>query len=140
MGLSMQRSPTRVPRRLPLGATYVVEGYGGAEGKLRVIARYLLLPDGNRINLRGDLSGRLRRRPRGHKRPGGGPMRSDPSRNGAHRAARKISLGAELSDGTNVDVIAPGEAPQPLTLNHPASNPGRSGDWGSFFKARCHSG
>jgi hypothetical protein len=29
----------------------VVEGYGGGEGSLRVIARYVLLPDGQRINL-----------------------------------------------------------------------------------------
>jgi len=56
MGVSLQRSPSGLPRRLPIGATYVVEGYGGGEGKLRVIARYLLLPDGNRINVPGDLS------------------------------------------------------------------------------------
>ncbi len=58
MGLSTARSSGNVPRRLPVGATYVVEGYGGGEGKLRVIARYLLLPDGNRINVPGDLSRR----------------------------------------------------------------------------------
>jgi len=56
MGVSLQRSPARLPRRLPIGARYVVEGYGGGEGKLRVIARYLLLPDGNRINVPGELS------------------------------------------------------------------------------------
>jgi hypothetical protein len=56
MGLSMQHPSTDVPRRLPLGATYVVEGYGGGEGELRVIARYLLLPDGSRINVPGELS------------------------------------------------------------------------------------
>lgn len=56
MGMSLQHSPTRLPRRLPIGARYVVEGYGGGEGKLRVIARYLLLPDGNRINVPGELS------------------------------------------------------------------------------------
>jgi hypothetical protein len=56
VGVSLQRSPTRLPRRLPIGAAYVVEGYGGGEGKLRVIARYLLLPDGNRINVPEDVS------------------------------------------------------------------------------------
>jgi hypothetical protein len=33
----------------------------------------------------------------------------------------------------DVDCQAPGEAPQPLTLNHPASNPGRVSDRGSSF-------
>jgi len=33
----------------------------------------------------------------------------------------------------DVDGQAPGEAPQPLTLNHPASNPGRVSDRGSSF-------
>ena len=56
MGQSTARSSATVPRCLPVGATFVVEGYGGGEGKLRVIARYLLLPDGNRINVPGDLS------------------------------------------------------------------------------------
>ena len=51
MSLPMNRSPDRVPRRLPIGAKYVVEGYGGGEGNLRVIARYVLLPDGRRINV-----------------------------------------------------------------------------------------
>ena len=55
MGVSSQRSPGRLPWRLPVGATYVVEGYGGGEGKLRVIARYLLLPDGTRINVPANL-------------------------------------------------------------------------------------
>jgi len=33
--------------------------------------------------------------------------------------------------------LAPGEAPQPLTLNHPALNPGCSSGWGSsFFEGR----
>ena len=55
-GGMMHHLPNRVPRRLPIGARYVVEGYGGAEGNLRVIARYLLLPDGQRINVPPDLS------------------------------------------------------------------------------------
>jgi len=42
-------------------------------------------------------------------------------------------LGAEPLASTDVDGLAPGEAPQPLTLNHPASNPGRLGGRGSFL-------
>jgi len=48
--------PDRVPHRLPVGSTYVVEGYGGENGGLRVIARYLLLPNGQRINVPAELS------------------------------------------------------------------------------------
>jgi hypothetical protein len=40
---------------------------------------------------------------------------------------------AEQPLGTIVDCDAPGDAPQPLTLNHPASNPGCSSGWGSSF-------
>ena len=41
MGLPIDRLSSRLPRRFPVGAKYVVEGYGGEEGKLRVIARYV---------------------------------------------------------------------------------------------------
>ena len=43
-----------LPERLPIGATYVVEGRGGAEGNFRTIARYLVLPSGQRINVPAD--------------------------------------------------------------------------------------
>jgi hypothetical protein len=56
MGLPIYRMPGRLPRRFPVGATYVVEGFGGAEGDLRVIARYVVLPGGRRINVPADLS------------------------------------------------------------------------------------
>jgi hypothetical protein len=56
MGLSIGRPSGRLPRRFPVGATYVVEGYGGAEGNLRVIARYVVLPSGQRINVPSELS------------------------------------------------------------------------------------
>jgi hypothetical protein len=58
MSLPMDPSSDRVPRRLPIGAKYVVEGYGGGEGNLRVIARYVLLPDGRRINVPAAASSR----------------------------------------------------------------------------------
>ncbi len=40
-------------------------------------------------------------------------------------AAKKSGRGEELANGPCVEGVAPGEAPQPLTLNHPALNPGR---------------
>ena len=68
MHLSASSKPNRLPRRFPVGATYVVEGCGGAEGQLRVFSRYVVLPDGRRINLADDFSGpaspRVRRRTR----------------------------------------------------------------------------
>ena len=48
-----------LPERLPVGATYVVEGFGGEEGNFRVIARYIVLPGGHRINVPADLSSPL---------------------------------------------------------------------------------
>jgi hypothetical protein len=39
----------------PVGAKYVVEGNGGEEGNLRVIARYVVLPGGRLINIPADL-------------------------------------------------------------------------------------
>jgi hypothetical protein len=46
----------RLPERLPVGAIYVVEGFGGDEGNFRVIARYIVLPGGQRINVPADVS------------------------------------------------------------------------------------
>jgi hypothetical protein len=51
MGLPIDRLSSRLPRRFPVGAKYVVEGYGGEKGNLRVIARYVVLPGGGRINI-----------------------------------------------------------------------------------------
>jgi hypothetical protein len=56
MGLSINCFRDRLPRRLPVGAKYVVEGYGGGEGNLRVIARYVVLPGGQRINIAADVN------------------------------------------------------------------------------------
>jgi hypothetical protein len=56
MGLPTNYTPSQLPRRFPVGAAYVVEGYGGEEGNFRVIARYVVLPGGRRINIPADLS------------------------------------------------------------------------------------
>ena len=70
MGISIDRSPGQLPRRFPVGATYVIEGYGGEEGKLRVIARYVVLPGGRRINVPADLSTSAAPRALGFPAPG----------------------------------------------------------------------
>ncbi len=57
----------------------------------------------------------------GHKPPRDAPTQSDLGRNFAPEEFEKKSPpAAEPPDGTNVRRVAPGEAPQPLTLNHPA--------------------
>jgi hypothetical protein len=66
MHLSASCKPNRLPRRFPVGTTYVVEGCGGAEGQLRVFSRYVVLPGGRRINLADDFSGPAS--PRAHRR------------------------------------------------------------------------
>ncbi len=54
--MSWPTDHARLPLRLPVGARYVVEGYGGDEGNLRVIARYIVLPGGLRINVPGEVN------------------------------------------------------------------------------------
>lgn len=56
MGLAPGRVSNRLPQRFPVGAKYVVEGYGGGAGDLHVIARYVVLPGGRRINVPADVS------------------------------------------------------------------------------------
>jgi hypothetical protein len=56
MGMPIDHLSSRLPRRFPVGAKYVVEGSGGEEGNLRVIARYVVLPGGQRINVPAYLS------------------------------------------------------------------------------------
>lgn len=43
--------PNRLPKRFPVGTKFVVEGFGGDEGALRVVSRYLILPNGRRVNV-----------------------------------------------------------------------------------------
>jgi hypothetical protein len=59
MHLSASDNPSRLPKRFPVGTTYVVEGRGGEHGDLRVFSRYVVLPGGQRINLGDDLAGKL---------------------------------------------------------------------------------
>jgi hypothetical protein len=57
MQLSAGHKPNRLPKRFPVGTTYVVEGSGGEHGELRVFSRYVVLPGGRRINLVDDPCG-----------------------------------------------------------------------------------
>ena len=55
MSLPLNHPQKRLPHRFPVGARFVVEGCGGDQGALRVIARYVVLPGGRRINVPADL-------------------------------------------------------------------------------------
>jgi hypothetical protein len=57
MHLSDNHRSGRLPKRFPVGTTYVVEGRGGEEGHPQVFSRYVVLPGGRRINLSGDFGG-----------------------------------------------------------------------------------
>ena len=41
----------RLPRRLPVGTRYVLEGVPSEEGRLRVISRLIVLPTGEEFDL-----------------------------------------------------------------------------------------
>lgn len=51
MNLPADQSSRRLPKRFPVGARYVVEGHSDAHDMLRVLSRYVLLPDGRRIDV-----------------------------------------------------------------------------------------
>ncbi|HVU43510.1 MAG TPA: hypothetical protein VHD86_20875 [Xanthobacteraceae bacterium] len=75
MGLSMDRQPRALPKRLPAGTVYVVEGRGGDRGNLRVSSRYVIMPSGEKVKIPVELAGTsIRVRPGRsfgcHRRPG----------------------------------------------------------------------
>jgi hypothetical protein len=90
---SANRKAGRLPKRFPVGTTYVVEGRGGEAGHLRVFSRYVVLPGGRRITLADDFGGQApfptRRRSRSQN--------ESQAQNGAKRRparAKKIIAGA----------------------------------------------
>ena len=46
MYLQGNRKQARLPKRFPIGTTYVVEGRGDPAGQLCVFSRYVVLPSG----------------------------------------------------------------------------------------------
>jgi hypothetical protein len=88
MHLSDNHRSGRLPKRFPVGTTYVVEGRGGEEGHPQVFSRYLVLPGGRRINLSRDFGGPAsiraraggRLRNRAESQAGSGQKRRTPGR------------------------------------------------------------
>ena len=67
MPLSIRHKLNRLPKRFPVGTTFVVEGRAiPGEGKnnkhLRVFSRFVVLPGGRRIDLGGDAAAATRGR------------------------------------------------------------------------------
>lgn len=67
MPLSIRHKLSRLPKRFPVGTTFVVEARaiapeGKNDGHLRVFSRFVVLPGGRRIDLGGDLSNMNRNR------------------------------------------------------------------------------
>jgi hypothetical protein len=44
----------RIPRRVPVGTKYVIEGKAQGAGEVHVYARYLVFPDGRQFELPSD--------------------------------------------------------------------------------------
>lgn len=66
MPLSERRKLSRLPKRFPVGTTFVVEDRAIADSKndenLRVFSRFVVLPGGRRIDLGGDAAAVTRSR------------------------------------------------------------------------------
>jgi hypothetical protein len=56
----MNARSNRLPRSVPVGTKYVIEGRGGGDGRLLVSSRYVEFPDGRHLQLHGS-SGHSRR-------------------------------------------------------------------------------
>jgi hypothetical protein len=80
-----------MPKRFPVGAKYVVEARNGAHGALRVHSRYVLLPDGRRIDVPVDLARPIPPRAlMGRRRPN--PKQSQ-AKDPSSRGRKKIAAG-----------------------------------------------
>ena len=44
----------RIPKRVPVGTKYVVEGKGQGDGRVQIYSRYLIFPDGRMFDLPPD--------------------------------------------------------------------------------------
>lgn len=89
MHLSASHNTSDLPKKFPIGTTYVVEGRGGEAGELQVYSRYVVLPGGRRINLVDDPKGKAVRRASPRTR------RSRHARGGSQNARKAPSVRAK---------------------------------------------
>jgi hypothetical protein len=55
---------SRLPRRFPVGTRYVLEGVPAEQGRLRVVSRLLVLPNGQEFDLTHEILAPVPRRRR----------------------------------------------------------------------------
>jgi hypothetical protein len=91
MSVSTDCHIRNLPKRLPAGTVYVVEGCGGHHGKLRVSSRYIVMPSGQRVEIAAEL-GRTQTVQAHLRRPFGTPRRSGSRSNSFLTQAKKIGL------------------------------------------------
>jgi hypothetical protein len=84
-----------LPKKFPIGTTYVVEGRGGEAGALQVYSRYVVFPGGKRINLVDDSKAKAAgaAAPR-TRRPRNARNGSQSGRKGPAQGTKKITAGA----------------------------------------------
>jgi len=56
----------RIPKRVPVGTKYVVEGKGQGDGRVQIYSRYLIFPDGRMFDLPPDSAQPAGPRPSAH--------------------------------------------------------------------------
>ncbi len=141
MSLPIDRQLSVLPKRFPVG----IGLRGGGQGRrIRAFARVVALRDlarraTDRCRGQAGAAGIGPRAPSAAS-PGLRPSPKTAAKTARRRAKRIFALGKKICacrgeppGGSDVECQAPGEAPQPLTLNHPASNPGRFSGRGSPF-------
>jgi hypothetical protein len=50
----MMSAVNRLPSRFPVGTRYVIEGQPNQQGELQITSRYVVLPNGTKLELRVD--------------------------------------------------------------------------------------
>ena len=60
--------PIVLPREFPEGTRFVVEGRPDPDGKTRIVSRYLVFPDGRRVDVPAPSASAARLRPFRHRR------------------------------------------------------------------------
>lgn len=96
MSLSTDRQIPQLPKRLPAGSVYVVEGRVGQHGRLRVSSRFVVMPGGAKLEFPLEPASvelaRIESIGGGSRRSIGCRIRPGSRMNRFSRAAKKIAL------------------------------------------------
>ncbi len=93
MQVSASRKSGGLPKRFPVGTTYVVEGRAGDNGQLLVSSRFLVLPGGQRINVAADFGGPASPRARQSSRRHRKSLAQNPAKSRPARAKKFTAVG-----------------------------------------------